>query len=1219
MQHVKDLGSTYKRRVGHREFRSGVGNKELDEYAISEKFALATLYRSRLLVILPNKFIKDLLYGEADMRLAQKLVLGLTLLALAIYLSYAPPLQAQGLTGQVGGSLRDASGAVLANATISLESSESHQQRTTTTDADGNFVFTELLPGTYNVSVAAPGFKSFRQEGLILTATQRLVLRPITLEVGSTTDQIAVSGDITSVETQSSERSGLISSKQIAELPTIGRNFLSLLSLTPGVIQTNSFDSPAGGDLGGVTINGSRGQSISLMLDGVPTMDTGNQSGTPQIPSLESIGEIKILTSNYQAEYGRSYGGLILVTTKAGTASFHGGAYYFVRNEALNANNFFNKRSGTARPRYRYNFPGYYIGGPVQIPKLLPKQDKLYFFFAQEFLPVTSPNSLVRGTVPSLLERQGDFSQTVDTNGAVIPIIDPQTGAQFPGNIIPSERFSSAGQALLNYFPQPNATDPNHTFNEVLQSTQNSPYRFETLRLDYALNNSNQLYVRGNNNRNSTSGLQTWSGDSGWPHLYVTANSPADGLAGTWLHTFAPTLVNELTIGVSHFKQFQQVSQESASSNNRIHAGVTIPQFNPQNNLYNLLPNTNFGGVQNPLNISYESRFPFTGSNSDMVYSDNLSKVHGAHNLKAGVYIEHTARNGTAWSPLNSFNGLVDFSRNSNNPYDTNYAYSNALIGSVNSYTESNRRPVAVDRYTDAEWFIQDNWRATKRLTLDLGLRFYFIGPTNQGNGQLLAGFVPSTFNAAVAPKLIQPRNDASGQRVGYNPSTGQFVPAVLIGSLAPGSGHFFEGMQTFKGHIMKSSGVHTLPRLGFAYDVFGDGRTAVRGGFGMFPGRVADDRGGDFLSEPPVQQQVNVYQTTISQLAASPQITSPNSVLGIQSVLTPPVTYNFSLGVQQDIGFKTVISAAYVGGLSRHLLQQQNLNGVPYGAQFTPAGADPSLPGQYLPLDFLRPLSGFEDVLYETFSGTANYNSLQVSATRRYSSNLTYGLAWTWSKAMDLTDGDQSNVLNPFINPRLRNYGKAGFDRTHDVVVNFDYRIPGLGSNWAERSVLGGWETSGIVSFVSGTPQGINYSETSTTNITGGGGSGVDSRVDIIGDPNLSRGNRTNSRAFNTAALAMPPAGTFGIGNARKDVFRGPGIENTDMTLMKNIPLGRDASRQLQLRLESYNIFNHAQFTSVDTNARFDASGQQVNADFGAYTAAGNPRRLQLGAKFSF
>ena len=1140
----------------------------------------------------------------------------LVVLVVAFPLHY---LSAQGLTGQIGSSIQDSTGASVRNAKVTLENVETKQERSTVTNGSGDFVFTEVLPGTYRVTVALTGFKAFKLEGLYLSATQRMALKPIVLEIGNLTEQISITSEVPAVETQSSERSGLITAKQITELPTIGRNVLSLLSLVPGVISTSTFESPASGSLDNIKINGSRGQSISLLLDGVPTMDTGNQSGAPLLPGLDAIGEVKVLTSNYQAEYGRSYGGLITINTKSGTSAFHGGAYYFFRNEALNANNFFAKRAGTPRPRYRYNFPGYYLGGPIYIPKLVPRSDKLYFFFSQEFLPVSSPNNLVRGTVPTALERIGDFSQTLDTNGVLIPVIDPNTQAAFPGNRIPLSRISSAGQALLNYFPLPNAVDPNRTFNEVLQATTNSRYRFETVRVDYNLNSSNQLYARWNHTHNTTAGLQNGFGDSGYPHFFLTSNAPAMGLVGTFIHTFSPTLVNEVTAGYSHFDQFQEVDPAAAASNNRQTVGVAIPQFYPANNALNLLPNTSFGGVQNPLNINYEQRFPFTGANTDTVYSDNLSKFYGKHNFKVGLYVEHVGRDGTAYSGLNSFNGTVNFSRDSTNPYDSNYAYSNALLGSVDAYTEASTRPTANDRYTSIEWFGQDNWRVTKKLTLDLGARFYLVGPTNQGNGQQLAGFVPSLYDASKAPSLIQPYLNAAGQRVGYNPATNQQVAAVLIGSLAPGSGTFFQGMQVYNGSILKRDGVHLLPRVGLSYDPFGDGRTAIRAGFGMFPGRVADDRGGDFLTQPPLQQRVTVFYTTIAQLAASPAFVSPTSVLGIQSALVPPETYNYSLGVQRDIGFKTVLSAAYVGGVSRHLLQENNLNAVAYGAQFTPAGADPTRAGQLLPINFLRPIKGFQDVLYETFSGTANYNSLQVTANRRASGKLTYGMTWTYSKAMDLTDGDQSGVLNPFINPRLRNYGKAGFDRTHDVVLNYNYRLPMIRKNWIANAFLGAWESSGILSFISGVPLGISYTDSSTTNITGAGGAGVDSRVDVIGDPRLARSDRTNTHVFNTSAIARPVAGTFGIGNAKKDIFRGPGIENVDLTMFKNFPLGGTKEKNIQFRVEAYNAFNHTQFTSVDTGARFNAAGQQINGSFGSYTAAGNPRRMQLGLKFAF
>jgi hypothetical protein len=345
----------------------------------------------------------------------------------------AGSLMAQGLTGQISGTVNDTSGSAVVGAEVVLLNQGTGQTRQMASDQSGNFLFAQLLAGSYTLTIGAPGFKKHEERDIVLSSSERAVVRPISLELGALSESISVTAESAKLQTQSAERSGTLTSHQLLETPQKGRHFLSLLSLMPGVINKNNFEAPAGGGIGGVRINGSRAGALSVTSDGIPNVDTGNQQGPTLLPALESIGEIKVLLTNYQAEYGRNYGGSVTTVTKAGTKQYHGGGYYFKRNEALNANDFFRNRGGLPRTFYRYDYPGYYIGGPVRIPGLLKSREKLFFFWSQEYLPRTTPTPLGRLTFPSALERQGNFSQTVDTNGAVIPILDPLNNrAQFP-------------------------------------------------------------------------------------------------------------------------------------------------------------------------------------------------------------------------------------------------------------------------------------------------------------------------------------------------------------------------------------------------------------------------------------------------------------------------------------------------------------------------------------------------------------------------------------------------------------------------------------------------------------------------------------------------------------------------------------------------------------------------------------------------------------------
>ncbi len=1150
----------------------------------------------------------------------------LLLLALACFFTSA---SAQGLTGQISGTLNDPNGGVVPNAKVEVINQETAQMRAVTSDSEGNFVVTQLLPGSYSLVVTASGFKKFEKKGIMLTANERVDVHTIALEVGDVSQTVTVTAEQVYVKTESAERAGLIDEQQIQSIALKGRDYMGLVRLLPGVVDTAAREAPGWNNLVGVNINGSRSGTLNLTLDGVSSLDTGSQLGPYLAPGLDAIGEVKVLLTNYQAEYGRSSGGTINVVIKNGTRDFHGGGFYLKRHEQFNANEYFNNARLIQKQRYRFNYWGGNVGGPVIIPGtgFNRNRDKLFFFWSQEYLPRRYPTRQGTLTYPTALERAGDFSKSLDASGRLIVVRDPQTGQPFPNNVIPANRIDPNGQKLLSIFPLPNFNNPANTFNNVFQSTVDQPRREEILRMDWNISQKTTFYARGIQNYEAFKGdFNFVLASNVWPQFPIKYQIESRGLVSTLIHTFSPTLTNEFTFGINRALQtVNPLNQEGIDRNDRVKLGLTLPQFYPASNPLRLIPNATFGGVTNAPQLNIEQRFPFFGTNNIWNWSDNLSKIWGAHNLKAGFYLEYTTRNAARAA---AFNGTFNFDRNTNNPLDTNHPFANALIGTVNSYTEANNKLDGHARYRNIEWFVQDNWKVTKRFTVDAGLRFYYVEPT-YSEGDSLVYFDRSLYDASKQPALMTPfcltANPCSGNnRVARNPVTGATAPSVKINTFAPGTSTPFQGMRTVQERVFDTPPIQLGPRVGFAFDVFGDGKTSLRGGVGVFYDRFNDDQVLQQVEQPPNLITATANFTTIRDLLATPLSISPPGVNAIQSKLDPTAVYNFSLGIQRDIGFKTVLDVAYVGSLARHLLQRRSINSVPYGTRFQASSIDPTVAGGATPLpdNFLRPIKGYADInLIETGSNS-NYHSLQVQANRRISTSLAFGLSYTWSKAMDLVDGN-NNAINPVIDPRIRNYGKAGFDRTHNLTINYIYQAPGLSRYWDNpltRVVTDGWELSGITSFISGAPLGVGYSTVQGTDLVGGSGNGLDSRVVLTGDPNLPKGDRTFSRHFNTSVVRPPSRADFGIGNAPKDPIRGPGINNWDISVFKNFRIGGENGARLQYRLEMYNAFNHTQFLGVDTTGRFDlTTGNQVNALFGSYTTARDARRIVMGLKLSF
>ena len=1109
-----------------------------------------------------------------------KSVIGVTYAALLL----AAPALSQNANGRISGSVTDSSGAVVPHAIVTIINQDTGLPRAVLTNNDGYYVVTSLPVGVYKVQAQAPGMRKAEHTGYDLPDAGN-VTADFKLEVGAVNETVTVSVRGETVNTVSGELAFTIDAEQVQDLALNGRNYMELVTLMPGVVVTSldQMSTTTSLSVTNQSINGNRSDTNHLAVDGGMNLDSGSNGSQVNNVGVDFIQQVRVQTSAFSAQYGRNSGANINVVTKGGGEGYHGSLFEVIRNDFLDAKDYF----APLKPELRFNDFGWNIGGPVAFGPV--HKGKVFFFVGQEWKRIHHFTNPSRQTLPTLAEIQGDFSDRPNTN-----IYYPGTKTPIPNKDL-SGLMTPDGRAIMNVYAAMIKyasvyTNKPATNNATFQAFNPFNWRQDIARLDWRPGNNHSVYFRYlHDNYNTIDPFGTF-GSSPLPTTPTLRDRPGYGPQLGYIWTAGSHIVNEAKLNTSWHSQRTPLEGTNWL---RDKYGFQFPRVFGGNGPYGAgIPNvgiSSFAGFNGPATVF------LLAPTTDISAADNFTYIHDRHTIQTGVVI---VRNRKDQNGHPAYDGSVAFNP-SGNANTTNYSLADAALGQFQTYTEANGDPVGFYRFSQYEGYVQDSWRIASRLSIEVGLRYSHYIPTyTQGNS--ISNFVPALYDPAQAVTIGPSGLIVAGSGNRYNGiiRAGNGIPADQVGRIPGADSPAVAAIPAGAPRGLYNSVDLWMPRFSFAWSPFRNSKTAVRGGFGSFHDRPEGNLIYSQGNLPPWSAQVQYQSANLSNPSGGsvPAAAPLGGISAIDPNLKVPVVYTYNLGIQRELPRSMLLEVSFAGNVGRHLLRQPNINNPSFAA----LEVNQAIPSASRPVtNAIVPYRGFSAINMFLSDSNSNYNALQARLTKRKGNSL-FTLNYTWSHALADTPGNY-NSNGDVIEwaDRHFNYGPTSFDRRQIFVATYTYRLPVLRNQRAFlREALGGWELSGVTRIQTGqylTPVG-------SSSIPG------TRRAEYLGGPvDLPSDQRGVNKWFNTLAFSNAPGAA--LGNAGVGIIEGPGWQVWDVSLRKVFRLRERWA--LRFQADAFELFNHPNFNNPAVTTS--------NSDFGTITSSQPARNIQFGARLTF